>query len=78
MAKFLWVFSGGPDSESECGFVDQESIRPDFREGACWLKANGITTNNPYRPVAQVTRGEMAAFLYRTGGHNAQWVSVAP
>jgi hypothetical protein len=78
MAKFLWVFSGEPDSTSSCGFKDEASIRADFRPGACWLKATGITTNDPYKPIDPVSRGQMAAFLYRTGGHNAQWIRVDP
>jgi hypothetical protein len=78
MAKFLWAFSGEPESAESCGFADEESIRVDFRPGACWLKATGITRNDPYKPADPVSRGQMAAFLYRTGGHNAQWISVEP
>ncbi len=68
MAAFLWRFAGSPDSPTSCGFTDAAAIPAFARAGACWLKANGITDNNPYNPNGLVTRGQMAAFLWRFAG----------
>jgi surface protein len=35
------------------------------------LKANNITNNNPYNPAGRVTRGQMAAFLWREAGRQS-------
>jgi hypothetical protein len=35
---------------------------------ACWLKAQDITSNNPYNPTGVVNRQQMAAFLWRFAG----------
>ncbi len=60
-----------PQSTTSCDFRDEASIAGYAREGACWLRANGITTNNPFRPGDPVTRAEMAAFLWRAAGEPA-------
>ena len=52
-----------PQSETSCGFTDETSIPTWAREGACWLKANNITTVNPYNSQGLVTRAQMAKFL---------------
>jgi dienelactone hydrolase len=65
MAAFLWRMAGQPAATSSCGFRDQAQIAEWARPGACWLLANRITTTNPYDPKSPVTRGQMAAFLYR-------------
>jgi hypothetical protein len=74
MAAFLYRFAGKPPT-GPCTFQDQAQIPSFAAPGACWLKANGITTNDPYNPVADVTRAQMAAFLYRTGGTLGYWIS---
>jgi len=68
MAAFLWRTAGSPAAPASCGFVDEASLASWARVGACWMRATGITTNNPYRPGAAVTRAEMAAFLWRSAG----------
>jgi hypothetical protein len=65
MAAFLHRAAGLPVAQEQCDFSDEATIPSWARTGACWLKANGITTNNPYRPLDAVTRGEMATFLFR-------------
>ncbi len=47
MAAFLWRMAGSPPSPSSCGFADESFIPLFARPGACWLKAEGITTVNP-------------------------------
>jgi hypothetical protein len=74
MAAFLYRFASEP-SAGACTFKDQALIAGFAQPGACWLKEHGITTNDPYNPAAEVTRAQMAAFLYRTGGHLGYWVS---
>ena len=75
MAAFLWRFAGRPAATSPCGFTDQARIPSWARTPACWLRAARITTNNPYRPSDLVTRAEMSAFLYRTGGVQRLWLT---
>lgn len=73
MAAFLYRLSGEPEV-APCSFEDQSSIPRFARAGACWLKALNITKSDPYRPLGLVTRGEMAAFLYRTGAMFGLWL----
>ena len=68
MAKFLWTMAGGPSAPESCGFNDEASIPSWARQGACWMKEVGITEANPYKPNDQVTRGQMAGFLWRFAG----------
>jgi uncharacterized delta-60 repeat protein len=68
MAKFLWTMAGSPSAPSSCGFNDEASIPSWARQGACWMKEVGITEANPYKPNDQVTRGQMAGFLWRFAG----------
>jgi hypothetical protein len=65
MAAFLYRLAGEPDSGASCGFSDENLIREEFREAACWLKSNNITVINPYNGAGLVARGSMALFLYR-------------
>jgi hypothetical protein len=76
MAAFLWRFAGEPTAPAACEFTDEADIAGFAREPACWLKATDITTNNPYRPTGEVTRAQMAAFLYRLGAELDLWVRV--
>jgi hypothetical protein len=54
-----------PPTPSACGFIDEVAIPGYARSGACWLKATGVTVNNPYGPAENVTRAQMAAFINR-------------
>ncbi len=65
MAAFLWRAAGSPPAATSCGFTDAAVIPVYARQGACWLKATGVTANNPYAPGDVVTRAQMAAFLNR-------------
>jgi hypothetical protein len=71
MAAFLWRAAGSPPAPSACGFIDEAAIPGYARPGACWLKATGVTVNNPYGPADNVTRAQMAAFLWRAAGSPA-------
>ncbi len=77
MAAFLWRMSGSPEPPpnwTRClsDIVVTDVIKPPyFAKGACWLKALAITTNDPYNPSGTVTRGQMAAFLWRLAGRPA-------
>ncbi len=76
MAAFLWRFAGEPDAPASCGFRDEADISIFAKVPACWLKATDITTNNPYNPTGDVTRAQMAAFLYRLGAELDFWVRI--
>jgi hypothetical protein len=73
MSAFLWRFANKPAALTACGFSDQAQIPAYARQATCWLKAERITTNNPYRPASPVTRAELATFLFRTGGTLNMW-----
>jgi hypothetical protein len=77
MARFLWRLAGKPDAALSCGFSD---VRGDdeLRRATCWLKESGITTGtNPagtlYSQATNVTRGQMAAFLFRQAANPGAW-----
>ncbi|MEQ8840500.1 MAG: S-layer homology domain-containing protein [Acidimicrobiales bacterium] len=67
MAAFLHRLAGAPDGNPAHGFSDV----PDssfYAEAVRWLKDQGITTGTSattYSPNDNVTRGQMAAFLFR-------------
>jgi surface protein len=71
MAAFLWRTAGRPASPTSCGFIDAGAIPSWAQQGACWLKSNSITNNNPYNPTNNVTRAQMSAFLWREAGKPA-------
>jgi uncharacterized protein len=77
MAAFLWRLADKPATTESCGYVDSSS-NADFRRGACWLKTWGITTGyggdaTRYAPDIQVTRAQMAAFLFRLASTGDAW-----
>ena len=74
MAAFLHRMAGQP-AVNACTFRDQAQIPVFAQAGACWLIANRITDNDPFNPGGLVTRAQMAAFLYRTGGTLGLWVA---
>ena len=77
MAGFLWSLAGEVAGPTSCGFTDAPTnVR--FATGACWLKTNGITTGTnaagtQYSPTQNVTRGQMAAFLFRLASFGDAW-----
>ena len=70
MARFLWRFQNRPLASISAPFEDV----PDgavYRSAMDWLAETGITlgcTENKFCPAETVTRGEMAAFLWRLKG----------
>ena len=72
MAAFLFRLAGEPGGSPAHGFSDVPASAF-YAEAVKWLKAEGITTGTSpttFSPGDAVTRGQMAAFLYRyaTGG----------
>jgi hypothetical protein len=70
MAAFLWRFMDKPAVETKAPFADV--ARPSWYASATdWLYASGITkgvTPDLFAPEDFVTRGQMAAFLWRLCG----------
>ncbi|MEQ8843108.1 MAG: S-layer homology domain-containing protein [Acidimicrobiales bacterium] len=67
MAAFLHRLAGSPDDNPGHGFSDVPA-NAFYRDAVAWLKDQGITTGtsaSTYSPNDVVTRGQMAAFLYR-------------
>lgn len=66
MAAFLWRLAGRPHVSTAHGFVD---VTKGWQQGPVrWLEASGITMGvdaTHFAPDRRVTRGEMAAFLWR-------------
>jgi hypothetical protein len=82
MAAFLWRLAGSPGAQEFCGYRDAPS-NADFRRGSCWLKTYGITTGyggdaGRYAPNISVSRGQMAAFLWRLQRTSGAWVVPQP
>jgi hypothetical protein len=77
MAKFLYALANnntGFTPPSRGTFADV-SPSSQFRHHIEWLKAKGITsgvTPTQYNPKGNVTREQMAAFMYRLAGNPAQ------
>ena len=70
MALFLWRLANKPATSTSCGLRDVPASAG-YAGAACWLLGQQITTNNPYNPGGIVTRGQMAAFLWRLAGRPA-------
>ena len=59
-----------PPGPAYCGFVDVPSTN-EYSGYVCWMKSTGVTTGTTpttFAPDANVTRGQMAAFMYRLAG----------
>jgi surface protein len=70
MAAFLWKAAGSPAAPNKA-FADEASIPTWARTATDWLWAQGISVANPFKPADKVSRGQMAAFLYRWKGEPA-------
>ena len=70
MATFLWRLSGRPPTDSPAGFADVPAGST-HADAIGWLAQSGVTTGvtvDRYDPTGTVTRGQMAAFLWRLAG----------
>ncbi len=76
MAAFLYRLAGEPkfDADKAPAFTDVDKDTP-HRDAILWLAAEGISTGwknadgtAEFRPYAEITRCDMAAFLYRMAG----------
>jgi len=70
MEAFLWRLEGSPTGSPPAGFSDVPSGQY-HSKAVDWLLAQGITTGvggNRYAPDENVTRGQMATFLWRLAG----------
>jgi hypothetical protein len=70
MATFLWRLEGSPSGSPAAGFNDVPAGQY-YSPAVDWLLAQGITTGvggNRYAPDDNVTRGQMATFLWRLAG----------
>lgn len=82
MGAFMYRLAGGTRDSGVCGFTDAPS-KDEFAKAACWLKDNRITTGTNqagtlFSPSEGVTRGQMAAFLYRLVLAADAWVKPLP
>lgn len=77
MGAFMSRLAGESSETASCGFTDAPR-NEEFAQAACWLKENGITTGtNPagtlFSPSGIVTRGQVAAFLFRLAAATDAW-----
>jgi hypothetical protein len=75
MAAFLWRMVGEPGGNPAHGFTDVPN-GTFFAEAVAWLKDQGITTGTSattYSPNDNVTRAQMAAFLFRMAT-DSDWI----
>jgi hypothetical protein len=73
MATFLWRNAGGPEPTGTHNFDD---VTPDryYNTAVTWLVESGITKGTKlgkFSPNDQVSRGQMATFLWRYAGEPA-------
>lgn len=78
MSAFLYRAAGSPSYRppARSPFPDVRTSHSFYKE-ITWLRARGITTgyaNGRFGPSAGVTRGQMAAFLYRFSGASGMGV----
>lgn len=67
MATFLWRAAGSPTGSPPNSFSDVPS-NSYYSEAVSWLVAEGITAGTApgvFSPSQQVTRAQMATFLWR-------------
>jgi hypothetical protein len=80
MAAFLWRLAGKRTGYGPHGFVDVPT-RSYYNRAVRWLKANRITTgvggSNRYQPHTDITRAELATFLFRLAGRRVAWTPEA-
>ncbi len=70
MAAFLHRFDQATTAGPDAGFSDVSPTHP-FADEIWWMADAGITggySDGTFRPAAVITRGAMAAFLYRQAG----------
>lgn len=81
MAGMLWRTAGQPEVVGRSRFVDVGDTAW-FGEAAAWMDRNAISTGvagtDRFDPGGPVTRGNMAAFLWRLAGTDAAWAVVRP
>lgn len=74
MVTFLWRANGSPKSKTEgCPFVDVKT-GDYYYDAVLWAVEQGITkgvSSTLFAPNDTVTRGQVAAFLYRNAGEPA-------
>jgi hypothetical protein len=73
MATFLWNLMDRPGTAHTASYGD---VRSDahYADAVRWLEAEGITTgraDGTFAPTDEVTRGQMASFLWRLAGRPA-------
>ena len=67
-AAMLWRTEGQPDTDGVEAFADQNEISAYAVNAVTWARNAGIVSgkgNNLFDPKANITRGEVAAMLYR-------------
>lgn len=70
LATFLYRYAGEPPVSGDTGFTDVPA-GAFYADGVTWMVAQGITKGTSpttFDPNAGVTRGQLAAFLYRYAG----------
>jgi len=69
MAAFLYRFAGSPAVKlpAKSPFSDVK-VSAQFYKEMVWLKQQGLTTMTKFNPNGNVTRRQMALFLYRLAG----------
>jgi uncharacterized repeat protein (TIGR02543 family) len=72
MAAFMYRLAGSPPltaAQKSIVLKDVKSVsEPTFMDPIKWMISSGVSTSNPFNPRGQVTREQMAAFMYRFAG----------
>lgn len=60
--------TGAPAPPKSCGFTDAAQIPGWARQATCWGKQQGIIATDALAPLTNVTRSQLAMFLWRAAG----------
>jgi len=81
MVGMLWRVAGQPAVDGPSRFVDV-NVAAWFADAAAWADVHGISTGvagtDRFDPTGPVTRGQMAALLWRLAGTDPAWVVTRP
>ena len=64
----LWRSVGSPEAKGTLSFADAGTVAAPFKDAVIWGVQNGIIAgyeNNTFRPNQNISRAQMATFLYR-------------
>lgn len=66
--SFLWRAAGSPAPQNAKGPFSDVADGAYYQQAVAWAAERGIVSGSTFNPDAEVTRGQLATFLYREAG----------